>query len=164
MRGPVVGVLIVLVGVVFTSALILLLLNQGVISLDGEEEVSVLNTDFIPVAQEARIESVDLCVHIDGDRCLLSSQDFTIGDDIFVVGRVSGLIDVQYQYIISAPGGLEIYTSEIQPGGSVIVEHLQSEMGDTEGRYTLVLEVITGQGTLRSSRSFNLAGEEEEYV
>ena len=104
----------VLVVIVVTSAVVLLLISSGVISVRAEEDdLPLLNTEFIPFGQEGYlvVQNFQFCDSVDDNyQCLNPKQQFVLGEEVhfrFTVESSSrnGDIIVVENYRILGPGG-----------------------------------------------------------
>ncbi len=105
-------VLIMMVVVVVTSAIILFLVQSGVIAVKAEnEQVSVLNTEFIPMGREGYLAVKDFkfCGFIDANyNCISETDEFSLGSEVhflFVVesSTYNGDIMLVENYRIKGP-------------------------------------------------------------
>ena len=91
-RGSVVlEIVLFMVLVVVTSAVILLLVHFGVISVKAEnEQVSVLNTQFLPYAREGNlvISNIEFCENIDESFHCVPKDKFFLGEPVYVLTTV----------------------------------------------------------------------------
>jgi len=82
------SILIVLIVIVLTSAVMLLLIKTGVLSVKIDRGEQVLNTEFVPYTREGRMSVQDFkfCGYVgSGYRCVGPGNDFTLGDDVYFV-------------------------------------------------------------------------------
>jgi hypothetical protein len=107
-------ILVMLVVVVITSAVILLLVQSGVLEVKAEnEQVSVLNANFIPVAREGYLAIKDFrfCNFVDLDyNCIGEVNSFALDSEIHFVFTVesstfNGDIMLVENYRIKGPTG-----------------------------------------------------------
>ncbi len=79
-------VLLLFITVIVTSAVILALVQTGIISINAdEEEISLLDTEFIPVSREGTlsIKEFQFCRTVDENyRCLEERDHFNIGEEV----------------------------------------------------------------------------------
>jgi hypothetical protein len=110
----IVEMLIMLVVIVITSALILYLVQSGTITVKAEnDQVSILNTEFIPMGREGylAIKDFKFCDFVDLNyNCVGETENFFLGSEVyflFVVETttVSGQIMVVENYRIKGPNG-----------------------------------------------------------
>ena len=107
-------ILVMLIVVVITSAIILLLVQTGTITVEAEnEQVSVLNANFIPVTREGylTIKDFKFCDFIDFDyNCMNEIETFDLGSEIHFIFTVesstyNGDIMLVENYRIKGPTG-----------------------------------------------------------
>jgi hypothetical protein len=87
-KGVMLQVLIFLVVVIFTSALMLLLVKMGVVDVQSGNSEPILNTEFIPLERGGTLvmKSVEFCGYIDEIyQCYSSGKNFSPGDDVYVL-------------------------------------------------------------------------------
>ena len=109
-----VEILIMLVTIVLTSAIIFLLIQADVIEVkDANSEVSVLNTEFIPMGREGylAVKEFKFCDFVDpGYNCISEGSNFNSGSEVhflFVVesSTYNGEIMLAENYKIKGPNG-----------------------------------------------------------
>jgi hypothetical protein len=107
-------ILVMLVVIVITSAILLLLIQGGIITVKAEnEQVPILNTEFIPMGREGylTIKDFKFCDFVDNNyNCIGESEDFFLGSEIhfvFVVesSTYNGDIMLVENYRIKSPEG-----------------------------------------------------------
>lgn len=111
-------ILVMMVVIVLTSAIILFLVQSGLITVKAEgEQPQVLNTEFIPLGREGSLAVKDFkfCVYVDENYNCLSEKDglkegFFLGDEVhffFVVESTTanGEIMLIENYRIKDPSG-----------------------------------------------------------
>ncbi len=79
-------ILIVLVAIVITSALILFLVQQGVLTVNSNTNQQILNTEFIPYERQGSlaIKDFSFCSYVNEQyQCLEPQTTFTLGDDAY---------------------------------------------------------------------------------
>ena len=110
----IVELLVMLVVIVITSALILYLVQSGTITVKAENnQVSVLNTEFIPMGRGGflAIKDFKFCNFVDLNyNCIGETENFFLGSEVyflFVVETttVNGQIMVVENYRIKGPNG-----------------------------------------------------------
>lgn len=81
-------VFIVLITMVFTSAIILLLVYSGTITVKGDVSAEpVLNTEFLPVGREGflAVKEFAFCSYVDENlNCLSTQQQFSALENVYV--------------------------------------------------------------------------------
>jgi hypothetical protein len=109
-----VEILIMLVTIVVTSAIIFLLIQGGAIKVKGDySDVSVLNTEFIPMGREGylSIREFTFCKYIDeAYQCIGPGDNFDLGGEVhfrfFVESSIyEGNIKLVKNYRITGPDG-----------------------------------------------------------
>ena len=155
-------VFVVLITMVFTSAIILLLIYSGTITV--KEEVSsepILNAEFLPAGREGvlAIKDFEFCSYVDEQYgCQNSQEAFLAGEEIhfrFLVQSsiFNGQIALIENYLLKDPQGNVIL--EVDGGNEILVETASSNQeeflffrdyfvihpGSPEGEYTLELEL-----------------------
>ena len=107
-------ILVMLVVVVITSAVILLLVQSGILEVKAEnEQVSVLNADFIPVTREGYLAIKDFrfCNFVDLNyNCVGEVNSFALNSEIHFLFTVesstyNGDIMIVENYRIKGPSG-----------------------------------------------------------
>lgn len=107
-------ILVLMVVIVLTSAIILFLVQSGLITVKAEgEQAPVLNTEFIPLGREGYLTVKDFkfCIYIDENyNCLLEKDSFFQGDEVhffFVVESTTanGEIMLIENYRLKDPSG-----------------------------------------------------------
>jgi len=110
----VIELLIILAVMAITSAVVLLLINSGVISLRTDyEPVQVLNTEFLPVGRAGHlaVREFSFCENIDRSYVCVNQKDrFNFGDEIhfkFVLetSTADGEVLIVKNYKIKGPNG-----------------------------------------------------------
>tara|TARA_Y100000310_G_scaffold124700_1_gene123461 strand:- start:76516 stop:77085 length:570 start_codon:yes stop_codon:yes gene_type:complete len=111
-------ILIILIVVVFTTALILALVNSGVIKVKQGEEINFLNTDYIPLhhASSFSVSDFEFCYYVENFICE-PADEFVFGDDInFLMTIDSSVIDnnviITENYNVIDPNGQIIFSAE----------------------------------------------------
>jgi len=83
-----VQILILLIVIVFTSAVVLLLINLDVINVSDKGSTSLLDTEFIPVGGRVgflAVKEFDFCGFINEDfECFGEGEEFLSGEDVYV--------------------------------------------------------------------------------
>jgi hypothetical protein len=107
-------ILIMLVTIVITSAIIFLLVQADVLQVkDSNSDVSVLNTEFIPMGREGvlNLREFSFCSYIDEEfNCVDPSAKFYLGGEVFFTyivetGSYNGDIQLVKSYRIVGPLG-----------------------------------------------------------
>jgi len=114
-----VQILVLLIVIVFTSATMLLLLKLGVISPSGSE-AELLNTEFIPVAREGKLEVNDFqfCAFIDENKnCISPRERFEVGSTVYFrfVAKSSpanGVLNLVENYRLERGDGLMVLEAQ----------------------------------------------------
>ncbi len=155
-------VFIVLITMVFTSAMILLLVYSGTIEVkEGVSSEPVLNAEFLPAGREGvlAIKDFDFCSYVDEQYgCQNPQEAFLAGEEIhfrFLVqsSTFNGQIALIENYLLKDPLGNIIL--EVDGSSDVPVEATSSNPeeflffrdyfvihpGSPEGEYTLELEL-----------------------
>ncbi len=113
----VVEVFVFFVTVVLTSAVVLLLVQKGVLTVRADStEVNVLNTEFIPFGRggEVVITHIQFCQYVDEQfNCLEEGNQFQHGERVYVLFTVEsspfeGDIMLLRNYRITSPSGREV--------------------------------------------------------
>lgn len=152
--------LVLLIMIALTSATVLFLVKSGVISVRADgEEVSVLDTEFIPVGREGylAIKEFQFCDAVDElYNCVGEKDTFNIGEEVhfrFVVesSTSKGEVRLVENYRVKGPGGtllLDVneennYPFNLQSNKKkeniYFKDYIITEDGDTTGEYTLEL-------------------------
>lgn len=106
--------LVVLVVVVITSAVVLVLISSGIISVKAEnEDVSLLNTEFIPFGQEGylAVQNFQFCDSVNVEyQCLNQKDSFVLGEEVHFLFTVessthNGDVIIVENYRIKGPLG-----------------------------------------------------------
>ncbi|MBI2662651.1 hypothetical protein HYX11_04295 [Candidatus Woesearchaeota archaeon] len=106
--------LLILVAVVLTSAVILFLVQKGVVTVKADTSPQpILNTEFIPFAREGTlsIKEFQFCQYVDEQyQCLEPKQTFVRGEEVhfrFVVESTTsnGVVKIVENYRITSPSG-----------------------------------------------------------
>lgn len=117
--GIVTQILVMLIIVIITTAVILYLVQAGIISpKPAGEEVNILNANFIPISNEGVlvIKQLDLCRAVDDQlNCYVKSETFSIGDPIYIRAlvvstAVNSKLSLVRSYKITDPSGNIILT------------------------------------------------------
>lgn len=150
--------LFMLITVVVTSAAILYLVQSGMITVKAENsDVSVLNTEFIPVVREGTlvVKEFQFCESVD---CSESKETFALGEEVhftFVVETsvYNGEIILIENYRVKGPDGTILLQAEAQDNRQVenmsserliqihFAEFIRTEERDQSGDYQLELLV-----------------------
>lgn len=152
--------LVLLIMIVLTSATVLFLVKSGVLMVRADgEEVSVLDTEFIPVGREGylAIKEFQFCSDV-GElyNCIDEKDTFKIGEEVyfrFVVesSTSNGEVRLVENYRIKGIDGAVLfdvhdennYPFNIQSNKKTehiyFKDHLITEAGDNAGEYTLEL-------------------------
>ena len=114
-RGKVITeILVMMIVIMLTSAIILFLVQSGLITVKAEgEQAPVLNTEFIPLGREGYLAVKDFkfCIYVDENyNCLLEKDSFFQGDEVhlfFVVESTAagGKIMLIENYRLKDPSG-----------------------------------------------------------
>ena len=86
--ASVLELLLLLVVVVITSAVVLFLVQSGMISVKAVSNEPILNTEFIPLGREGSInlQEIKLCEFVDKDfHCFNEKKSFVPGDKVYLV-------------------------------------------------------------------------------
>src|SRR3989344_3096912 len=86
--ASVLELLLLLVVVVITSAVVLFLVQSGMISVKAVSNEPILNTEFIPLGREGSInlQEIKLCESVDKDfHCFNEKNSFVPGDKVYLV-------------------------------------------------------------------------------
>jgi hypothetical protein len=111
-KGSVTEIMIMLVLIVITSAVILLLVNYGVLDVKADSNEQVLNTEFLPMEENKifTINDLKLCQFIDPNNvCINPTTEFDKGTALFVAFNLesspyNNQIEVLRNYRIIGPG------------------------------------------------------------
>jgi hypothetical protein len=79
-------ILVLLVTVVLTSAIVFALVQTGVLTVKAENDVSVLNTEFLPSERAGHlvVKEFKFCSFVDSQfQCINPKEKFTIGDEVY---------------------------------------------------------------------------------
>lgn len=152
--------MVLLIMIVLTSATVLFLVKSGIVSVRADaEEVSVLNTEFIPVGREGylAIKEFQFCSDVDElYNCIGEKYIFTIGEEVhfrFVVesSTSNGEVMLVENYRLKSPRGevlLDVneesnYHLNLQTGKKqeliTFKDYFIVNPGSDEGEYTLEL-------------------------
>ena len=110
----IIELLIILAVMAITSAVVLLLINSGVISLRTDyEPVQVLNTEFIPVGRAGHlaVREFSFCEGIDDQYICINQRDrFSFGEEIHFkflleTSTADGQVLVVKNYKVKGPSG-----------------------------------------------------------
>ena len=115
--STIMGIMIFLVVVVFTSSIILVLVKSNVIEVNNEPSEDVLNTNFLPISRggELGIKEFVFCSYVDTDfSCLYPSDTFYLNTDVhfFLILETTpynGKVMLIENYIIRNPSGEIIF-------------------------------------------------------
>lgn len=117
--GIVTRILVILIIVIITTAVILYLVQAGIISpKPAGEEVDILNANFIPISNEGVlvIKQLDLCRAVDDQlNCYVKSETFSINDPVYIRAlvvstAVSGKLKLTRSYKMTDSSGNVILT------------------------------------------------------
>lgn len=106
--------LLILVAVVLTSAVVLFLVQKGIVNVKADtSQQPLLNTEFIPFAREGTlaIKEFQFCQYVDEQyQCLEPKQTFARGEEVhfrFVVESTTsnGAVKIAENYRITSPSG-----------------------------------------------------------
>ena len=152
--------LVFLIVITLTSAIILFLIQSGIIAVKADNnDISVLNTEFIPFAQEGTLVLKDFqfCSFVDEKfKCVGEKEDFNLGEEVhfrFVVesSTVNGKVTLVENYRVKGPQGNIILEANHEDNDNIeeksssekkiipFKEFLISEKGDEAGTYTVDL-------------------------
>src|SRR3989344_2235337 len=91
--GIVTQILVMLILVIITTAVILYLVQTGIISpKPAGEEVDILNANFIPIGNDGVlvIKQLDLCRAVDDQlNCYVKTETFSIRDPLYIRALVT---------------------------------------------------------------------------
>jgi len=160
LKGNITEIMVMLIVAALTSALILSLVHFGVLSVRAEnEEVSILNTEFIPFGREGylTVKEFNFCSSIDENyNCLEPKEDFNFNEPVhfrFVVESSSynGEIILAENYRLIDPNGnvlLDVdeksnYNLDLKSSGDTELIYFKDyfvvNFGAPTGEYTLEL-------------------------
>ncbi len=116
----VVEVLVFLVTIVLTSAVILVLVQKGILTVRAEqgEETSILNTEFIPFGRggELQIIHIQFCGFVDEQfRCVDEKSTFSLGEEVYVLFQVES---TSYEGDVMLARNYRV----LNPSGNVVME------------------------------------------
>lgn len=174
-------ILIILVVMVFTSALILVLVKTGVIAVRSDVTAEpILNAEFLPVGRigNLAIVSFEFCSFVDDDlNCFEDKDEFTRDENVYVRFLVestayNGDVLLIRNYRIKNPSGeivLEVdqsnsYTFEVEGGGKseriVFADFFVMDDESLLGEYTLdvIVENPLLEKRITQSEKFRLIG------
>ena len=86
-------ILAMMILVVVTSAILLTLIQSGIISVKADNgDARVLNAEFIPLGREGYlvIKEVYFCGFVENFQCIEPKKDFNKGEDVYVLFQVEG--------------------------------------------------------------------------
>ena len=112
-KGTVTEIMIMLVLIVITSAVILLLVNYGVLNVKAESNEPILMTEFLPLEEISVFTITDIvfCQFIDpNNKCINPREEFTVGQPLFIAFTLqsspkNNQIEVLRNYRIIDPNG-----------------------------------------------------------
>lgn len=112
--------LVLLIVIVITSSVVLLLVQTGVLTVKAAgEEVSVLNTEFLPYSREAilTVKEVQFCERVEQFRCIQEKKTFHLGEKVEVLflaesSTVDGEIYLRRNYRLTDPQGTVVLEME----------------------------------------------------
>lgn len=154
----IIGILVIMVVLVLTSALILSLVKAGVIKIKSSgEEVNILNTEFLPFGREGylAIKGFQFCEDVDENYiCSYPTNEFLLGDKVyfrFVVesSTYNNEIMIVENYQIKGPDGsilLEVDESDNFYFNSVSTE--KNELITFKDYFTVTRDSEVGTYTL----------------
>lgn len=181
-RGRIaVEILVVLVVMIFTSALILVLVKSGVINVRSDVATEpILNAEFLPGGRigSLAIEDFEFCDFVDDDfNCFNELRDFTRGQNVYVRFLVesttyNGDVLLVRNYQIKDPSGeiiLQVdqsnsYTFEVEGREEservVFADYFVLEDDTLLGEYTLnvIVENPLLEKRVTKSEKFRLVG------
>lgn len=154
-------ILIVLVAIVITSALILFLVQQGVLTVQDNNNQQILNTEFIPYERQGSlaIKEFQFCSYVNEQyQCLEPQTTFTLGDDAYFRFTIDttpyygDVIIIENYRILSAGGKLMLdvdlkknfqYDASSQEKIESIFfkDYFSIGKGIPNGQYTLELKI-----------------------
>ena len=155
-------ILIFLIVVVLTSAVVLFLVQSGIVTVKADgEEVPILNAEFIPVGREGyvAIKEFQFCDTVDElYNCLGEKNTFQIGEEVhfrFIVesSTWNGEVMLVENYKLKSPTGetlLDVdeennYHFNLQSGKKkeliYFKDYFVVNLGSAEGEYTVELVI-----------------------
>ena len=156
--GVITQILVLLIIVVATSAVVLILVNTGYITPNPEnEQVDILNTEFIPFEREGVVvlSNFQFCELVDNSyTCLLPTRQFAIGEQIHFTFHVetSTVQDQVYlveNYRIRGPDNTILL--DIEDENNFYVEKISTKDAETvifKDYFTVTEGQLQGQYTL----------------
>ena len=163
-KASIIEFMVLIIMIVLTSATVLFLVKTGVVSVRaddgvGAEEVSVLDTEFIPIGREGylAIKEFQFCDSVDELYTCVGEKDrFNIGEEVhfrFVVesSTSNGEVRLVENYRLKSPSGeilLDVdeesnYHLNLQTGKKkeliTFKDYFIVNQGSEEGEYTLEL-------------------------
>ncbi len=172
--------LVLFVVVILTSGVLLLLVHTGVITVKAQEDVPVLNTEFIPLSREGAlvVKDFSFCRSVEGTNCLNPAGYFVPGEEIHFTYTVEtsateGQVMLVQNYRVKDPSGVPFiearqednYYMEKNDAGDTeeisLADYFIIHPGSEEGEYTveLVLENPLLNKKVTVSRTFSLLGD-----
>jgi len=175
-------ILVIMIIVVFVSALILTLVKTGVVELSEDEPQPILNTNFIPFAKEGSlvIKDFKFCSFVDENyNCIEEIDAFVPGDVHFVfiaeTTPINGEIMLLENYQIKGPDGEILLEAETKDSyyfegkskkqkESIFIKDFFTVFETNEvGEYTLDLFVENQLVSKKTTLSKNFYVEPEMY-
>lgn len=152
-------ILVFMIMIVLTSGVILLLVQSGIITVKAEnEQVPILNAEFIPMGREGSlaIKSFKFCGDVDNNyNCIGEKKEFSIGDKVyftFIVesSNYGGEVKIAENYRLLGPANqvlLEVddsnnynFNSQNNKAEEInFKDYFVTEEGDPAGKYTINL-------------------------
>ncbi len=166
-------IFIVLVAIVLTSALILFLVKEGVLTVNSNTDQQILNAEFIPYERQGSlaIKDFSFCAYVNEQyQCLEPQTTFTLGDDAYFRFTIDttpyygDVIIIENYRILSAAGKLMLdvdlkknfqYDAQSQEKIESIFfkDYFSIGKGIPNGQYTLELNIenplLNKQATLK---------------
>jgi len=154
-KGYILEVTILVVIIVFTSALILFFIKSGTIHVKSSPEVPILNVQFLtgsPAPLE--IGDLELCAYASSDTCELATA-YQIGGVLYYRLPIKGTTVVQLETQILSDGVMVLGSTRYVDlaHDDVIIDSFPLPIDLDEGEYILQITVIEGDiSTIRSQR------------